>query len=250
MRSLIETIDPVVLPRNEPAGVTYKCQKCKDEGFTFSMVDGYEQAKECECQVLIRIERYLKSSGVDYEEYSAKTLNSFKTDNDMATQMKDYAIRFLADPHAKGIGYFGKSGIGKTHICIAICQELTKKRLIPHLYFSYRSEIQRLKAEFYHEEAYAALMNRWISCRVLYIDDLFKFSTGRDGQIQSQDLQIMFDLINSRYLNKSMTIFSSEYSVNDIKRIDEALGSRIFSMVHPYGLKCEGENRRFTDAKS
>lgn len=250
MKSLIEIMNSAVLPENDTVEVTYKCQKCKDEGFTFAVVDGYEQAKECECQIPIRVERYLRSSGVDYEEYSAKTLNSFKTDNDMATQMKDYAIRFLADPHAKGIGYFGKSGIGKTHICIAICQELTKKRLIPHLYFSYRSEIQRLKAEFYHEEAYAALMNRWINCRVLYIDDLFKFSTGRDGQIQSQDLQIMFDLINSRYLNKSMTIFSSEYSVNDIKRIDEALGSRIFSMIHPYGVKCEGDNRRFTDAKS
>lgn len=250
MRSLIETIDPAVLPRNEPAGVTYKCQKCKDEGFTFSMVDGYEQARECECQIPIRVERYLRGSGVDYEEYSAKMLSNFKADTKMAKEMKDYAIRFLADPHAKGIGYFGKSGIGKTHICIAICQELTRKKLIPHQYFSYRREIQRLKAELYHEEEYAALMNRWMNCRVLYIDDLFKFSTGRDGQIQTQDLQIMFDLINSRYLNKSMTIFSSEYSVNDIKRIDEALGSRIFSMIHPYGLKCEGENRRFTDAKS
>lgn len=233
------------LPDIDPIEITYKCDKCRDKGFIFLEVNGYEQARECECRLPIRIEKHLRNSGVDYEEYSAMSLDAFKADTDEAKRMKDYAERFLNDPRAKGIGYFGKSGAGKTHICIAICQELTRKKLMPHLYFSYRREIQRLKATYYNEEEHNGMMKRWINCKVLYIDDFLKFSTGRDGQIQSQDLQIMFDIINSRYLNKSTTIFSSEYSVNEIKKIDEALGSRIFSMIYPYGVKCEGENRRF-----
>lgn len=245
MKSLINRIKEI---KKEPIETTYKCSKCRDEGFIFSVSpEGYEQASECECQTPLKIERYLKSSGVDYGEYKSKTLGTFKADTKMAAEMKDYAERFLNDITAKGIGYFGKSGIGKTHICIAICQEITRKKLIPHLYFSYRHEIQKLKAAYYHEEEYARLMDRWISCKILYIDDLFKFATGKDGKMLSQELQIMFDIINSRYLNRSTTIFSSEYSVNEIKNIDEALGSRIFSMIHPYGLRCEGDNRRIKE---
>ncbi len=91
--------------------------------------------------------------------------------------------------------------------------------------------------------------DRWIDAEALLIDDLFKFSVSKDGSIQQQDLQIMFDIINNRYLNRRITIFSSEYTVAEIKDVDAALGSRIFSMIHPYGMKCEGANRRFAEVQ-
>ena len=95
----------------------------------------------------------------------------------------------------------------------------------------------------YQDEAYQELMYKWTNCPILYIDDFLKFATNKDG-IQTQDLQIMFDIINSRYINKKITIFSSELTVKEISNVDEALGSRIYAMIEPYGLKCDGKNRR------
>ena len=225
--------------------LTAECSICGGGGYIYKTVNGYSFADECSCVTEKKIERYLRSSGVDYEEYLSKSISTFKVDTDEAENMKQIAEQFLEDDKATGAGYFGKSGTGKTHICIAICQELTRSKAIPHFYFAYRREIQRLKSVFFHSEDYDRLMSKWTSCKVLFIDDLFKFATDRTGTIQTQDLQIMFDIINSRYLNKAVTIFSSEFALNDIKNIDAALASRIYEMIGPYRLKCEGDNRRF-----
>ncbi len=221
-----------------------KCPICNGKEYIFHISeDGYESAEPCECLIAKWTENWLRHSGIDYEEYQTKNLGTFFTDCEMAEKMKDNAVKFLADKEATGCGYFGKSGIGKTHICIAISQELTKKRKLPHKYFAYRAEIQKLKATMYQDEAYQELMYKWTNCPILYIDDFLKFATNKDG-IQTQDLQIMFDIINSRYINKKITIFSSELTVKEISNIDEALGSRIYAMIEPYGLKCDGKNRR------
>ena len=82
----------------------------------------------------------------------------------------------------------------------------------------------------------------------LYIDDLFKGAlVGND--IAQQDKQIMFDIINERYVRNLPTIISSEYSLNQIAKSDEAIGSRIFEMLNPYIIKVTGVNRRLTNGK-
>lgn len=222
----------------------FKCDKCKDCGFISKIVDDREVFYECDCRIKSINEKWLRNSGLDYEEYSKLTLANFKEDTEVSKSMKKTALDFLSDNEAKGCGFFGKSGIGKTHICIAICQELTTKRRLMHKYFDYRGEIQKLNANIFNDEQYEEIMYKWSNCPVLYIDDLFKFASGHKG-VNEQELRIMWSIINTRYINKKITIFSSELTVSQIREIDEALASRIYSMVDPYGLKCVGENRRF-----
>lgn len=62
--------------------------------------------------------------------------------------------------------------------------------------------------------------------------------------IDRNELKIVYDLVNSRYLNNLTTIFSSEYSVKEITDIDTATGSRIYDMVKPYGMLVTGANER------
>ena len=72
---------------------------------------------------------------------------------------------------------------------------------------------------------------------------------GRLIDVEREDLQVIFDIINARYLNHLTTIFSSEYKVLDIIAVDEALGSRIYEMVSPYGIFVQGENQRMGGAQ-
>lgn len=227
--------------------MTSTCKHCGGSGYIWHVDEnGYESVEECACQIPPRIDRFLKNSGVDPDEYKTKNLSTFLTDEKEAAAMKAMAEKYLNDENALGIGYFGKSGTGKTHICIAICQELTRRKMVPHLYFSYRREIQNLKSVYYDQEEYNGLVGRWSSCAVLYIDDLLKLSVDQKGKPLIQELQILFDIINNRYLNKKRTIFSGEYTLREIISIDEALGSRIYDMIKPYGMTCEGKNRRIS----
>lgn len=224
----------------------YACPKCKDVGGFFVWdEDGYQSFKECECQVPRKIAELLKNSGVSPEMYEKFTLDSFKEDTPTAAAMKKMALEFLADKNAAGIGYFGRSGTGKTHICIAICNELTRRKLKLHRYFQYNVEMRRLKAAKYDNEEFSRIMSVFENAPILYIDDLFKCAMNPVSKsIAGEDLSIMFSLINLRYINKLRTIISSEYTVEEISRQDEALGSRLYEMIAPYGLECSGANRR------
>ena len=105
-----------------------------------------------------------------------------------------------------------------------------------------------VKASRSYGTDYDAAMCKWKTCPNLYIDDLFKLSgkvlEGKLVGIDREELKVVFDLINARYLNHLTTLFSSEYMVKDMTDIDEALGSRIYEMVNPYAVLVEGQNQR------
>ena len=70
-------------------------------------------------------------------------------------------------------------------------------------------------------------MKPWKTVEVLYIDDLFKTEQGRNPT--TADVNIAFEILNYRYRNPELiTIISSERTIQDIVKIDEAVGSRIF----------------------
>ena len=117
-----------------------------------------------------------------------------------------------------------------------------------HHYWQYRREIQRIKAVMYKNlDRYDEMIARVSQLPWLYIDDLFKGAI-KGSEMQSQDQQIMFDIINSRYVNRMPTIVSSEFPLDEITRADEGIGSRLKEMLEPYVYTVLGENRRLRGA--
>lgn len=230
------------------------CTYCDNSGWIpVERENGTIAMAHCpDCWERRQVARRLKQSGISPKDYERYTLDSFDGNRSpVAREMKAQAVKYLNEHQPGGIGFglFGKSGMGKTHICLAVCQELTKHFHEPHYYFSYRAEIPNLvKASRSYSDDYDAAMKKWKTCQNLYIDDLFKFSgrveSGKLVAIDRDELKVVFDLINARYLNHLTTLFSSEYSVGNLARIDEALGSRIYEMVNPYALRVEGQNQR------
>lgn len=229
------------------------CTECGSTGWVEVVEDGHRCMDHCpKCWEHRQVVRRLKASGINPADYERYTLTSFDQHRSAeAAKMMAMACKYL-DAHYRGgpgFGVFGASGMGKTHICIAVCQALTQHFGEPHHYFSYRAEIPNLvKAARSYIQDYNVAMDRWKSADNLYIDDLFKLS-GRvqDGHlvdIDREELRVVFDLINARYINHKTTIFSGEYSIKDISEIDMAMGSRIYQMITPYGLYVAGKNQR------
>lgn len=238
----------------QPAKDGINCQRCGNTGWVaVTEENGTTAMAHCpDCWERRQVVHRLRNSGISPKDYERYTLASFDASrSEIAGKMKAMAEVWLKGhaPGGTGFGLFGRSGMGKTHICIAACQELTRRFGEPHFYFSYRAEITNLvKASRSYSADYDVAMKTWKTCQNLYIDDLFKFSgrveNGKLVDIDRDELKVVFDLINARYLNHLTTIFSSEYSVGNLARIDEALGSRIYEMVNPYALRVEGQNQR------
>lgn len=221
-------------------------QKCKLSDVPGSQHGDYK-LEACTCKVKADMQQIMRNSGIGEENYKSKNFSTFTEDTPEHKKMKDIAMQFIEDKEAKGIGFFGNSGTGKTHICVAICNALLEEG-IPHKYFDYVSQVNGLlRMRKFNDPNYLLEMDKWKSCKVLYIDDLFK-RTENDYK-GNEKVELFFEIINSRYENGKITIFSTEMKGKDLKQLDEAIYSRIVAMCGKYLVGCEGSNKRVDDVK-
>lgn len=228
----------------------YQCEACHDTGWITVRREGLQpESVPCKCYSQRAFDRSVKNSGIDPELLARCTLDSFKTLDENARRMKETALAFLADEQARGMGCFGRSGTGKTHICIAVCAELARRgRSVK--YMQYSPVMRKLLANKYDAEGYEEVMEPLAGCPILYIDDLFKNAAdARTAHLANDEKRIMFELLDRRYKNNAVTIVSTEMSLQDIRKEDEAIASRIYQLVGKYGCRCDGANRRFGSAE-
>lgn len=77
------------------------------------------------------------------------------------------------------------------------------------LYMPYRDIMTRLKQLVTNDTAYEKEINQYKTARVLLIDDFAK------GRTTESDINVMFEIINYRYLNSKPIIISSELTQID-----------------------------------
>lgn len=237
---------------NDGAALQETCKYCNGTGNYITSGNGrLPDIIPCPyCQSKRTIDSCLNRSGVTLEDYSRFTLDTFdEKRSKSAAEMKRMALQYLAKfPKGVGFGAFGLAGRGKTHICVALCQAIARKYHRPHFYFPYTREIDKLiTLKKFRPLEYEEKLNDWILRENLYIDDLLKFSNkgGKDNVCFDQtESRVLFDLLNGRYVKQNRTFFSSEYTVSQLREIDEGIGSRVFLMVNPFGVIANGSNER------
>lgn len=149
---------------------------------------------------------------------------NFRFDNYECNQrfnqvMFDTCQKFIAQEAAKFLFISGQPGTGKTHLGTATCNHYISLG-VSTIYTTYKLLMNDLKAN-YNDEEYSVALRKYTGVRVLYIDDFMK------EEPTKSDLSHSFELINLRYLQKKITIITSERSLDEIIEKDEALGGRI-----------------------
>lgn len=226
----------------------YNCKLCNNRG-DFAVASGeYVTCRPCKCLKARKAIENLHRSGLA-KVIDRYTFKNFDTTTSEAGQMKKMALEYLKSGVDGKAWLFmgGQVGIGKTHICTAVCGELLRKA---HevVYMLWKDESRRLKmsigADDYDEE-----LERFKRCEVLYIDDLLK-PVSKEQSHTNADISLLFEIINSRYANRLLTIISSERTIYEIMQIDEAIGSRIYEQAKGFTLhlaKGAGKNRRTSE---
>lgn len=148
-----------------------------------------------------------------------------------------------------GIYIYGNSGTGKTHLTACICNELIGQ--LRQCLFTNFFEISKLIRSTYNRNAEAeGIIKRICDIDFLFIDDLgteILKKNGEDNWLQEQ----VFDIINKRYNNEKPTIFSSNYSLNELieqRGMMEKTVDRIMEMstaiIKLNGASYRAKNRR------
>lgn len=206
------------------------CKKCG--GTTWILYkdeNGREYGKPCECREAVIAAGIMRSSGISEGDLK-KGFSEFQTfGEDALSRAKNTAISYfkafndIKDQRVNSILLCGASGRGKTTLGMAIANNLMKSGT-GVMYMPYRDEITTLKQEITDEYNYTTHMNRLKNASVLFIDDLLK------GKITESDVNIMYEIINYRYLQRKPLIISTEKTVPELIAFDEAIGSRLVEM--------------------
>jgi DNA replication protein DnaC len=193
---------------------------------------------------MAKVQRIWEQSGISVNDID-KTFKNFEPWNNQVRDMKDkvtsYYIQFnnIKNDRYNSILLSGKSGCGKTHLSLALANNLLKNKEVEVVYMPYRDVITSLKQNMTDEDYYKRTLTKYQKAEVLLIDDLLK------GNITKSDVNIMFELINYRYLNCLPMIISTECDQQRLLDFDEAIGSRIYEMCKGYVVEIRGEGNNY-----
>ena len=221
-----------------------RCSKCQDRGWIEVVQEGCIRMKRCDCWLMRESESLMEQSGIS-QEFQVKCFDNFNTlNNSQLINAKGKAVKycqsFLDIEHSRNnsIMFCGQSGAGKTHLGIAICGFLMNRN-VAAAYMAYRNTVTKIKQRMTDETGYDREINRYARARVLYIDDLLK------GRVTESDVNIMYEIVNYRYMNSLPLIISTEKALNELLAFDEAIGSRLIEMCRGNIIQMQGKELNY-----
>lgn len=248
LQKLAESENAMVGSKNLTDG--YNCDICKNRGYIIKTVESdgmWENVQcTCKCERSRKSIRNLKASGL------ANVIDYYRFDNFKATEEWQKGMYELAKTFSTALDsnewlfMGGQSGSGKTHLCSAAAIELLRRGKEVK-YMLWRDESRKIKDDNFNG---GKLIEYYKDVEVLYIDDLFKTGKAYGDEVQKPtagDINLAFEIVNSRVAQKKKTIISSESTIFELFDIDEAVAGRIKQMCGAYCIsisKDAGKNYR------
>lgn len=223
---------------------SFKCEICEDKGFIIKNNDDSQPTMtRCKCIELEVIKKQWTHAGIN-PEVTKQSFSNFEIWNDNSKLAKATAIKYFKEfgdiryNRKNSILLCGQPGAGKTHLSIALALNFLQKG-IGVVYLPYRDVITRVKQNMMDDEYYKKTLSKYQTAELLLVDDLYK------GKISEADINIVFEIINYRYLNHLPIIVSTEFVTERLLNFDEAIGSRIYEMCKEFIVEIQGKENNY-----
>lgn len=228
------------------------CPICKNKGrIAFLSATDCQLEKDCQCMKQRRTMLQLKSCGITKEVLEKNSFTNFNAQTDWQKQFKNTAIEYYKEILNGGKNWYyigANSGIGKSHICTAIFQNIIRKSNVGGYYLTWSEFVPPMIAlsKSPVDDSQTKYLNKLKLVQevdILYIDDFMKLTKSK---YNNDSLLLAFEILDYRYRNNKVTIISSEYKPEQLGAMDIAIMGRIREKCDfgKYMVTYNGENFR------
>jgi DNA replication protein DnaC len=184
------------------------CALCQGTGWVLEDSDSGTIAKRCKCYYERRNEMLLEQANLP-RRYKDCTLKNFEIHNDSHKDALKISKQFVKNFPVQDVGllFIGPCGVGKTHLAVAICQELIEKKHTLCYFYDFRELIKGIQSTYTPDSPLTEsdVLAPVFQSELMVLDELGAKRTS--AWIE----EIIFYIINQRYNHKKLTIFTSNY---------------------------------------
>lgn len=210
------------------------CAQCDDTGWSTVVVEGVSRVTRCACWRAARAERILAAARIP-RRYQHCSLDNFITyDNESlaraVTRAKHVAKGFPVSD--KGLFLLGPPGVGKTHVVVAVLKEIVQRTGATGVFYDTRDLLRVIRSTYdpIVRATEVEVLRPVMQAEVLVLDDL---GAEKTSEWVEETLNL---IVNSRYNERKLTLFTSNYDDKPDQSDPDSLlcriGFRMRSRLH------------------
>jgi DNA replication protein DnaC len=197
------------------------CSYCGGSGWERS--DTGDTVRRCRCGDTSRADRLLEEARIP-KRYQDCDIESYKPTTPKQRKAKMDVNKFLEKyPHVDvGLLFLGSCGVGKTHLAVAVLKSIIVEKGDSGLFYDFRDLLRDIQGSWnsVSQSSELQILRPVLEAKLLVLDEL-----GANKPTEWVRDTIAH-IINCRYNDKKLTIFTSNFLDTPAKQGDEPLSDR------------------------
>jgi len=199
-----------------------ECPNCNGSGW--ELAEDGAKVRRCRCLDSARVERLLSEARIP-KRYEHCDLDSYVPNHESQRNAKAFVQRFV-DKYPQidvGLLFLGTCGVGKTHLSVALLKQVIKEKGDGGLFYDFRDLLREIQASWnsISQTSEWDVLRPVLEAKILVLDEL-----GANKPTEWVRDTIAH-IINCRYNDKRLTIFTSNFLDAAAKSGEETLTDRI-----------------------
>lgn len=196
------------------------CDRCGGRGWVVKKDGGAGSAAPCRCRAGHRRELLLKRLAIP-AKYAGDSLDNFLTTHQdpavaaLLLRAKETSRRYVESfidarrggHRTVGLCYTGPPGCGKTHLAVSVLRQVVSDYLVSGMFVDFTSFLHQIRSTYDPDSTVRTddVLQPLLAVDVLVIDELAA------QKPSEHTLEILYLLVNGRYIASKPTIFTSNY---------------------------------------